>query len=157
MAVSDSVTRTAPSPPTTSARRRTRSPAPFRFARACGLTTTPIPGTSGRRARRGQLAARCLDVLAAALADGRVEPVLPQDRLEARDAVAGTRDEARPGERIERDQVHLRPEPVQQPDETARVRVRIVLAAEHHVLERDALATRQRQLTACSEQRRERP
>src|SRR5436853_3247237 len=120
MAGSDSVTRTAPSFPTSSASRRARSVPPFRFARACGLTTTPMPGTSGRRARDGELPARRLDVLAAALPHGRVEPVLAQDRLEALDPPARARFEAGARERVERDQVDLRAEPVEQADGTAR-------------------------------------
>src|SRR5439155_11972162 len=148
IAGSDSVTRTVPSSPTTSARRRARSVPPFRFALACGLTTTPMPGTSGRRARDGELPARRLDVLPAALADGRVEPVLAQEGLEVDDPLARRRHEARPRKRVERDQVHLDPEPVQQPDQATRVGVGIVLAAEHHVLERDALATRERERAA---------
>src|SRR5205814_4634237 len=47
IAGSDSVTRTAPSPPTISASRRTRSAPLLRFARACGLMMTPMPGTLG--------------------------------------------------------------------------------------------------------------
>src|SRR5262249_5868503 len=107
MAGSDSVTRTAPSFPTSSASRRARSVPPFRFARACGLTTTPMPGTSGRRARDGQLSARRLDVLPATLAHGRVEPVLPEDGLEAIDPLPRRRREAGAGERVEPDQVDL--------------------------------------------------
>src|SRR2546426_6671264 len=139
IAGSDSVTRTMPSSPTTSARARARSAPPFRFALACGLTTTPMPGTSGRRARDGQLPARRLDVLPAALADGRVEPVGAQERLEADDPLPRARREARSRGGVERDQVHLHPEPVQEPDETTGVRVRVVLAGEHDVFERDAL------------------
>src|SRR5439155_16659471 len=59
-------------------------------------------------------------------------------------------------ERVEGDQVHLDAKPVQQADETAGVRVGIVLAGEEHVLEGDALAARQRQIAAGSEGRRER-
>src|SRR3989442_12333349 len=117
IAGSDSVTRTMPSSPTTSARRRARSAPPFRFALACGLTTTPMPGTSGRRARDGQLPARRLDVLPTALADGRVEPVRAQDRLETDDPLPRARREAGAGERVERDQVHLAAEPVEEPHE----------------------------------------
>src|SRR5438477_4736537 len=134
IAGSDSVTRTAPSAPTKSARRRARSVPPFRFARACGLTTTPMPGTSGRRARDGELPARRLDVLATALADDDVEPVRAQDRLEEDDPFPRARDELGAGERIEGDEVHLRAQAMEQPDETVRVGVGIVLAAEHDVL-----------------------
>src|SRR5947208_8463297 len=123
IAGSDSVTRTMPPRPTTSARRRARSVPPFRFALACGLTTTPMPGTSGRRARDGQLPARRLDVLPAALADGRVEPVRTQERLETDDPFARRRHEARPRKRIERDQIHLDPEPVEKTNEATRVRI----------------------------------
>src|SRR6058998_438958 len=123
----DWVTRTTPSWPTTSARRSARSPPPSRLPRACGLTTTPIPGTSGGRARRGELPAGSLDVLPAALADGGADPVRAQDHLDAK--------------------------PVQQADETAGVRVGIVLAGEEHVLEGDALAARQRQIAAGSQDR----
>src|SRR5579862_1374796 len=157
IAGSDSVTRTAPSVPTSSASRRARSVPPFRFARACGLTTTPMPGTSGRRARAGQLPARRLDVLPAALAHGRVEPVLAQDRLEAIDPPSRARLEAGARERVERDQVDLRAEPVKQADETARVGVGVVLAGQHDVLERDALPLRERQRTTRVEKRGEGP
>src|SRR5882762_1072804 len=156
IAGSDSVTRTVPSAPTRSARSWTRSAPPFRFARACGLTTTPIPGTSGRRARDGQLPARRLDVLPAALADGGVEPLRAQHGLEADDALARARDEARARERIERDEVHLGAETVQQAHEAARVGVGVVLGAEHRVFEGDALAAREREVPAGGEQRGER-
>ena len=55
---------------------------------ACGLTTTPMPGTQSLRcrSRHGELAARRLDVLAAALADRRVHAAPEQDLLEAHDA-----------------------------------------------------------------------
>src|SRR5947199_248931 len=152
----DCVTRTTPSWPTTSARRWARSPRPSRLPRACGLTTTPIPVTSGGRARRGELAAGRLDVLPAALADGGADAVRAQDRLEAEDAGAGARGEPGAGERVEGDQVHLDAKPVQQVDEAAGVRVGIVLAGEEHVLEGDALAARQRQLAAGAQERRER-
>src|SRR5437762_1217354 len=157
IAGSDSVTRTMPSRPTTSARRRARSVPPFRFALACGLTTTPMPGTSGRRARDGELPARRLDVLPAALAHGRVEPVRAQDRLEAIDPPSRARLEAGARKRVERDQVDLRAKPVKQADEAARIAVRVVLAGEHDVLERDALALRQWQGATRVEERRERP
>src|SRR5438093_1279479 len=152
----DCVTRTTPSWPTTSARRSARSPPPSRLPRACGLTTTPIPGTSGGRARRGELPAGSLDVLPAALADGGADPVRAQDRLETEDAGARARGEPGARERVEGDQVHLDAKPVQQADETAGVRVGIVLAGEEHVLEGDALAARQRQIAAGSQDRRER-
>src|SRR5437870_7127823 len=152
----DCVTRTTPSWPTTSARRWARSPPPSRLPLACGLTTTPIPGTSGGRACRGELPAGGLDVLPAALADGGADPVRAQDRLEAEDAGAGARGEPGAGERVEGDQVHLDAKPVQQVDEAAGVRVGIVLAGEEHVLEGDALAARQRQLAAGAQERRER-
>src|SRR5206468_2531887 len=129
---------------------------PSRLPRACGLTTTPIPGTSGGRARRGELPAGRLDVLPAALADGGADAVRAQDRLEAEDAGAGARGEPGAGERVEGDQVHLDAKPVQQVDEAAGVRVGIVLAGEEHVLEGDALAARQRQLAAGAQERRER-
>src|SRR5437870_3155377 len=138
----DCVTRTTPSWPTTSARRWARSPPPSRLPLAWGLTTTPIPGTSGGRACRGELPAGGLDVLPAALADGGADPVRAQDRLEAEDAGAGARGEPGAGERVEGDQVHLDAKPVQQVDEAAGVRVGIVLAGEEHVLEGDALAAR---------------
>src|SRR5436190_4765839 len=152
IAGSDSVTRTAPSPPTISARRRTRSAPLLRFARACGLMMTPMPGTLGRGARRGQLPAGGLDVLPAALADGRVHAVVAQDRLEAHDPLPRAGDEARPREGIERDQVHLGAEPVQEPHEAARVGLAVVLAAQHDVLEGDALAARGRQRAAGVEE-----
>src|SRR5262245_54810610 len=102
MAGSDSVTRTTPSLPTRSVSSSTRSVPPFLLARACGLMTTPMPGTSGRRgARDGELPAGRLDVLAAALADGRVEAVRAQDRLEADDPLPRARGEAGAGERVE--------------------------------------------------------
>src|SRR5438132_39532 len=131
IAGSDSVTRTAPSPPTISASRRTRSAPPSRFARACGLMMTPMPSTLSRGARRGELPAGGLDVLAPALADGRVHAVVAQDRLEAHDPLPRARGETRPRERVERDQVHLGAEPVQQPHETARVGLAVVRAARH--------------------------
>src|SRR5437870_3944179 len=152
----DWVTRTTPSWPTTSARRSARSAPPSRLPRACGLTTTPMPGTSGGRTRRRELPAGGLDVLPAALADGGADPVRAQDRLEAEDAGARARGEAGAGERVERDQVHLDAQPVQQADEAAGVRVGVVLALEQHVLEGDALAARQRQLAAGAQQRGER-
>src|SRR5438876_395767 len=153
IAGSDSVTRTVPSPPTISASRRARSAPPLRFARACGLTMTPMPGTLGRGARRGELPAGGLDVLPPALADGRVHAVVAQDRLEAHDPLARARDEARPRERIERDQVHLGAEPVQEAHEPAGVRLAVVLVAQHDVLEGDALAARERQRAAGVEER----
>src|SRR5437867_8172467 len=110
----DGVTRTTPSWPTTSARRSARSPPPSRLPRACGLTTTPIPGTSGGRARRRELPAGGLDVLPAALADRGADPVRAQDGLEAEDAGARARREPGTGERVERNQVQLHAEPVQQ-------------------------------------------
>src|SRR5262245_5100810 len=157
IAGTDSVTRTAPSWPTSSARRRARSTPPFRFARACGLTTTPMPGTSGRRARDGQLPAGRLDVLPPTLAHGRVEPVLAQARLESIDPASRARLEAGACERVERDQVRLGTEPVQETDEAAGVGIGVVLAGEHDVLERDALALRQRQRATRIEERRQRP
>src|SRR5438034_8418915 len=153
IAGSDSVTRTVPSPPTISASRRARSAPPLRFARACGLMMTPMPGTLGRGARRGELPAGGLDVLPPALADGRVHAVVAQDRLEAHDPLARARDETRPRERIERDQVHLGAEPVQEAHEPAGVRLAVVLVAQHDVLEGDALAARERQRTAGVEER----
>src|SRR5437016_4572683 len=153
IAGSDSVTRTVPSPPTISASRRARSAPPLRFARACGLMMTPMPGTLGRGARRGELPAGGLDVLPPALADGRVHAVLAQDRLEAHDPLARARDEARPRERIERDQVHLGAEPVQEAHEPTGVRLAVVLVAQHDVLEGDALAARERQRAAGVEER----
>src|SRR5438445_3242576 len=152
----DWVTRTTPSWPTTSARRAARSPPPSMLPRACGLTTTPIPGTSRGRARRGELSASGLDVLPAALADRRADAVRAQDRLEADDAGARARGESGAGELVERDQVHLDAEPVQQADEAAGVGVGIVLAGEEHVLEGDALAARQRELAAGPQERRQR-
>src|SRR2546428_6545608 len=152
MAGSDSVTRTVPSPPTISARRCARAAPPVRFARACGLMTTPMPGTSGRGARRGELPAGGLDVLPPALTDGRVDTVVAEDRLEAHDPLPRARHEARPRERVERDQVHLGAEPVQQPHETASVGLAVVLAAQHDVLEGDALAARERPRAAGVEQ-----
>src|SRR5881296_1141654 len=152
----DWVTRTTPSWPTTSARRSARSAPPSRLPLACGLTTTPIPGTSGSRTRRGELSASGLDVLPAALADRRAHAVCTQDRLEAEDAGARARGEPGVRERVEGDQVHLDAKPVQQVDEAAGIRVGIVLAREEHVLEGDALAARQRQLAAGAQERRER-
>src|SRR5438034_3458456 len=104
---------------------------------------TPMPGTLGRGARRGELPAGGLDVLPPALADGRVHAVVAQDRLEAHDPLARARDEARPRERIERDQVHLGAEPVQEAHEPAGVRLAVVLVAQHDVLEGDTLAARE--------------
>src|SRR2546427_365246 len=153
IAGSDSVTRTVPSPPTISASRRARSAPPLRFARACGLMMTPMPGTLGRGARRGELPAGGLGVLPPALADGRVHAVVAQDRLEAHDPLARARDEARPRERIERDQVHLGAEPVQEAHEPAGVRLAVVLVAQHDVLEGDALAARERPRAAGVEER----
>src|SRR5258705_13171307 len=83
------VTRTTPSAARISAMRRSRAPevAP-RLPFACGLTTTPMPGTRSlrRRARHGELAAGRLDVLTPALADGGVHAPPEQDLLEAHDA-----------------------------------------------------------------------
>src|SRR5262245_14098398 len=152
IAGSDSVTRTKPSSPTTSASRRARSPPPLRFCEACGLTTTPMPGTSGGR----QLSAGRLDVPPATLANRGVDAVRAETCLESLDAIARARREAAPGKGIERDQVHLRAESVQQPYEAARIGVGVVLAREHHVLEGDALAPRQRERAARREQCRER-
>src|SRR5204863_259425 len=104
IAGSDSVTRTVPSPPTISASRRARSAPPLRFARACGLMMTPMPGTLGRGARRGELPAGGLDVLPPALADGRVHAVVAQDRLVVGERLThahedDVRERARGGER----------------------------------------------------------
>src|SRR5438128_10645931 len=110
----DCVTRTTPSWPTTSARRSARSPPPSRLPRACGLTTTPIPGTSGGRARRGELPAGGLDVLPAAFADGGADPVRAEDRLEAEDAGAGARGEPGAGARAGGAQAQLDTKPVPQ-------------------------------------------
>src|SRR6185503_19106900 len=109
--------------PRVSESTRERSAVPFAFPRACGLTMTPMPDTSGGRSGRGELAARRLDILAAALADGGVEPVPAQDRLECRDARARARHEAGAGERVEGNEVHLDAKPVQEPHEATRVRV----------------------------------
>src|SRR3989454_4425227 len=152
IAGSDSVTRTTPSVPTIPARRPARSAPPLRFALACGLTTTPMPGTSGRGARRGELPAGGLDGLPPALADGRVDAVVAEDRLEAHDPLPRARHEARPRERVERDQVHLGAEPVQQAYEAARVGLAVVLAAQHDVFEGDALAAREGERAAGVEQ-----
>src|SRR5579885_1116036 len=157
IAATVSVTRTSPASPTTASRRRARSGSPLRFARARGLTTTPTIGTSGGRALDRELPAGRLDVLAAALAHGRVHARGAQQRLEARDARGRARGEARAGEGIEGDQVHLRPQPPQPLRQPARVGVRVVFAREHDVLEGDALAARQRHGAARRKERRERP
>src|SRR2546430_6065069 len=140
----DCVTRTTPSCPTPSPSRSARSAPPSMLPRACGLTTTPIPGTSGRRPRRGELPAGGLDVLPAALADRGADPLRAQDGLEAEDAGARARREPGAGERVERNQVQLHAEPVQQADEAVGVRIGVVLAGEQHVFERDALPARPR-------------
>src|SRR5206468_8637962 len=136
---SDSVTRTTPSRPTRSPSSSARSGSPFRLPRACGLTMTPKPGTSGGGSRRGELSTRSLDVLPAALPDGRRDAVRAQEGLEAEDAVARARREARARIGIEGDQVHLGAQPVQEPDEPARIDLGVVLAAQHDVFERDPL------------------
>src|SRR5207249_5688974 len=149
----DCVTRTTPSCPTTSPSRSARSAPPSMLPRACGLTTTPIPGTSGRRPRRGELPAGGLDVLPAALADRGADPLRAQDALEAEDAGARARREPGAGERVERNQVQLHAEPVQQADEAMGVRIGVVLAGAQHVFERDPPAARQPQLPARAQQR----
>src|SRR5262245_2552874 len=137
IAGSDSVTRTTPSRPTRSASSSARSARRVAFPRACGLTMTPMPDTSGRRARHRELTACGLDVLPAALAYGGVQVVVAENRLEAEDPGARARREGRPREGIERDQVHLGAEPVQQAHEAAGVLVGVVLVSEQHVLEGD--------------------
>src|SRR2546428_6269111 len=156
IAGSDSVTRTTPSCPTRSASSSARSARRFAFPRACGLTMTPMPDTSGRRSRHGELTARVLDVLPAALADGRVQVVVPENRLEAEHPRARTRVEHGPREGVERDQVHLGAEPVQKVDEAAGIRIAVVLTAQEDVFEGDALPPRERHRLAGREQGRER-
>src|SRR5262245_42613404 len=156
IAGSDSVTRTTPSWPTRSASSSARSARRFEFPRACGLTMTPMPDTSGRRTRHRELTARGLDVLPAALADGRVQVVVVEYRLETEDPGAWARREGRSREGVERDQVHLGAEPVQEPDEPAGVVVRVVLVLEEDVFERDTLPARQGYRLAGREQGRER-
>src|SRR2546429_661621 len=119
----DCVTRTTPSCPTTSPSRSARSAPPPMLPRACGLTPTPIPGTSGRRPRRGGLPAGGLDVLPAALADRGADPLRAQDGLEAEDAGARARRESGVGKGIEGDQVQLHAKPVQEADEPVGVRI----------------------------------
>src|SRR4029450_7895518 len=103
------VTRTHPNAPTTSTMLRSRAPAPLRFPLACGLVMTPMPGngSSGGGARHGELPAGGLDVLAAALADGRGQPVLPEQGVEAEDPRTRARREGGTRKRVPRDQVHL--------------------------------------------------
>ena len=70
--------------------------------------------------------------------------------------VARARREGGARERVERDQVHLGAEPVQELHQATRVGVGVVLAGEHDVLEGDALAPRERHLAAGGEERRQR-
>src|SRR5262245_26795572 len=128
MASTLGVTRTHPQAFTVSAMRRSRTPALSRFPLACGLMMTPMPGTgrSGGRARRSQLAARRLDVPSAAFPDGGSQAVLAQDVLEAQHAAARARREGRAGELVPGDEVHLRPQAVQQLHESVRVGIGVV-------------------------------
>src|SRR5262249_37579516 len=103
------VTRTHPKAPTTPIMRCSRTPVPSRFPLAFGLMMTPMPAMpgSGRWTRHGELAAGRLDVLPAALADGRRQAVLAEQGLEAQHARARARSVRGARKRVPWDQVHL--------------------------------------------------
>src|SRR5262249_29564857 len=117
IASSEGVARTTPRLPMMRSMRVTRPARSRRVPRACGLTMTPIPGTSGGRPGPGELSAGGLDVLAPALAHRGAHPMAMQMGAELLGAPARARGEGGARKRIERNQVHLGTQAVQQRDQ----------------------------------------
>src|SRR5215470_14442669 len=105
---------------------------------------------------RRQLPARRRDVLSTWSPDKRRHVAVNQNFLKAQDAIHRRRSIRQFGRGVVRDQVHFRPNAVEQFHQPPRVFIGIVDAVEHHVFESQPLAFTQRVLAAGLHQIRER-